>query len=84
MYQTFEEVNAHIESADLSHFEVGGKHHFASTQTIADPATTLSKVCAIYKVVAPVLKLVAGLPLIPEKWKKSLKILIDTLDTLCP
>ena len=81
---SFEEVNALIEKADLTPYQQGGVHHFNAAHTQANPGNVISKICGIYKIVAPILKLVASLPLIPAKWKAAIKTFTDLMDTLCP
>jgi len=78
---TFEEVDRHIESADLSLFQPGGKHHVASGTTAA---AAMPQLCPIYKTVRPVLVLISNLPLIPQKWKDAIKLFLQFLDVLCP
>ena len=81
---SFEEVNKHIESADLSTFKAGGKSHFAATDIAKAPGDVLQKICGIYKVVRPILVIVSNLPLIPQKWKDAIKTFINLMDGLCP
>ena len=78
---TFEEVDKHIQGADLSAFQAGGKQAAAAG---AAPAAALPNVCGIYKVVRPILVLVSNLPIIPQKWRDALKTFISVLDTVCP
>ena len=79
---TFEEVDKHIQSADLSAFQPGGKHHLSAAP--ASPAAAIPNLCAIYKVVKPILTLVANLPIIPQKWRDAIKAFMKVLDALCP
>ena len=81
---TFEEVNAHFEQADLSHFEKGGKNHFTGTEALTNPTNVLQSVCAIYRTVRPFLSLVLSLPLIPASWKNALRTFVTLMDQLCP
>ncbi|MGB8193163.1 MAG: hypothetical protein WCF67_14640 [Chitinophagaceae bacterium] len=78
---TFEEVNKHFESANLSDIEQG--EGVQSAAALA-PADVLKKVCKAYKVVQPFLKLAANLPLIPSTWKLAIKAFVKLMDTLCP
>ena len=80
---TFEEVDKHFQSADLSAFQQGGKYHI-SASTAASPAAAIPNVCAIYKVVRPFLVLASNLPLLPKKWRDAIKIFIQAMDTFCP
>jgi hypothetical protein len=78
---TFEEVDQHIQKADLGVFQAGGARHVAAG---SPPAAALPNVCAIYKIVRPILILISNLPLIPQKWRDALKIFVQILDTICP
>ncbi len=78
---SFEEVNALIEKADLKLYQTGGNYHFNAATRQAEPGNVISKICGIYKIVAPILKLVASLPLIPAKWKAAIKTFTDLMDT---
>ncbi|MDT7540978.1 MAG: hypothetical protein QOE33_882 [Acidobacteriota bacterium] len=80
---TFEEVDKHIQSADLSAFQAGGKHHLTAANLSANPAAAIPKICAAYNVVKPILQLLSNLPLIPKKWKDAIKAFMSVLDMLC-
>jgi hypothetical protein len=80
---TFEEVDKHIQSVDLSAFQPGGKHHVPASAA-ANPAAALPNVCGIYKSVRPILVIVSNIPLIPQKWRDVLKTFIQSLDVICP
>ena len=75
---TFEDVDKHIQSVDLTEFQVGGKHHPKGI------ALSPSDVCAAYKMVKPILVLVAGIPLIPKKWRDAINVFIGVVDKICP
>ena len=81
---TFEEVNKHFDSVDLSPFQQGGKQFFAADTVTKAPGEVLQKVCSIYKVVRPFLALVSNLPLLPKKWKDAIKTFMGLMDGLCP
>jgi len=68
---TFEEVNAHVEK------------HFTEHHLKAMTATTPS-LCSIYSIARPILVLVSQLFFIPQKWRDVVKVLIESLDVLCP
>jgi hypothetical protein len=80
---TFEEVDKHFQSADLSAFQPGGKHHISGS-TAVSPAAAIPNVCAIYKVVRPFLVLASNLPLLPQKWRDAIKLFIQAMDSFCP
>ncbi|MBV8556110.1 MAG: hypothetical protein JO116_11140 [Planctomycetaceae bacterium] len=79
---TFEDVDKHIQGADLSAFQPGGKHHLAAAP--AAPAAALPNVCAAYKIVRPILVLISKTSIIPQKWKDAIKALMSVLDLICP
>jgi len=80
---TFEEVDKHIQNADLSSLQPGGKFHL-SASTAANPAAAIPNICGAYQVIKPILALVANLPIIPKKWKDAIKAFMGVMDTLCP
>lgn len=81
---TFEEVNKHFESVNLSDYQSGGKSFFTADMVSKAPADVLAKVCGIYKIVRPFLALVSNLPLIPKKWRDAIKTFMGLMDSLCP
>jgi hypothetical protein len=81
---TFEEVDKHIQSADLSAFHPGGKHAMTAASASANPAAVIPNICGAYKIVRPILQLLSNLPLIPKKWKDAVKAFMGVLDMLCP
>jgi hypothetical protein len=71
---TFEEVDQHIQSADLSVFQVG-RPHMRAEATAASPAIALPNVCYAYQVVKPILALVSNFPLpVVPNWNMPLSI----------
>lgn len=80
---TFEEVDKHIQAADLSAFQAGGKHHLAAGAATA-PAAAIPSVCGAYKVIRPILNLLLNTPFIPQRWKDAIKVFMGVLDSLCP
>lgn len=80
---TFEEVDKHIQNADLTAFQHGGQHHLTAASAAANPAAAIPNVCGAYQVVKPILQLVANLPLIPKKWKDAIKAFMSVLDSIC-
>ena len=81
---TFEEVNKHFESIDLSEFQGGGRSYFTSKDVTAAPQDVIQKICGIYRVVRPFLVLVSNIPLIPRKWRDGIKTFIGLMDSICP
>jgi hypothetical protein len=73
---TFEEVDKHIQSADLSALQAPAG---AAAESLAIP-----NVCQAYGVIRPILVLVANLPIIPKKWKDAIKAFMQVLDSFCP
>lgn len=81
---TFEQINEHINEADLSRFESGGEMHFRGADVKKASGEVLQKVCGIYHVVRPVLQGILLIPFIPAQWKAAVKTFISLMDTLCP
>ena len=77
---TFEEVDKHIEAADLSPFQPGGRFHTARGAAVPQ---AVPQICPIYKIVRPIFLVVTNLP-IPKKWKDAIKTFMEVLDALCP
>lgn len=81
---TFEEVDQLVQAADLRPFQAGGRHYTTRELVAANPAAALANVCAIYKVVRPILELAANSFLLPKKWREAIRTVMSILDTLCP
>lgn len=71
---TFESVNKEIESLNLSQLE---------SDLNQKSLDVTSKICQIWSKIGSIVRLIANIPLIPKKWRDALKILINTLDSLC-
>ncbi len=71
---TFEEVDKHIQSADLSALKPSG----------TGSAAAIPNVCQAYGVIRPILALVSGVPLIPKKWRDAIKAFMQVMDSICP
>ena len=76
---TFEEVDRHIQSADLTAF----KSAAGARAGAADAAAAIPNVCGIYKIVRLILALLGNFP-IPQKWKDAIKLFMQVLDAVCP
>ena len=81
---TFEQINEHINKADLSIYKKDGAKHFKAADISADAGGVLQKVCSIYHVIQPVLQGILLIPFIPKKWKDALRTFIGLMGTLCP
>jgi len=68
---TFEDVNKHVE-----------QHFTTEKQSVLSVGAT--DICSIYTIVRPILVLVSQAFFIPQKWRDAIKILISTLDAICP
>ncbi len=82
---TFEEVNAHIEKADLKDLQAKASAaesaaKSANAEVIAIPAA----VCSAYRVVRPILRLISGAFFLPGNWKTAVRIFMTFMNTLCP
>jgi len=72
----------------------GGALHFtaaeaalakkAQTSAFVAPVDVLGKVCSAYQMVKPIIGLIQGLWLIPQRWKDAIKAFQSLMDTLCP
>lgn len=71
---TFEEINKHIEAAHLP-LKVGHGTDAAAAQV---------NLCAIYKVVKPILQLVSMFAFFPAKWQAALALYLQAMDVFCP
>lgn len=81
---TFEEVDQHLASIDLDRkLSLTGPLAIRKNEARTDPAQVVGKVCAIYQVVSPVLRLVARVPIIPLKWRDAIRKFCDMMDLLC-
>lgn len=81
---TFEQINDHIQKADLKQFQQGAAKHFTAAEAAAKPGDVLQKVCGIYHVVRPILQGVLLIPFIPGPWKEALRTFMNLMNTLCP
>jgi hypothetical protein len=79
---TFDEVDKHIQAADLAAIQPGGKH-FPAAAAGAVPAA-LPNICPAYKIVRPILVLASNTPIIPQKWRDAIKAFIAVMDVICP
>lgn len=79
---TFEEIDSHVRSQDLSQFEEAKT--FTAEAAKAQPAQVLPQICGIYRVVRPILIALSNLPFIPQAWRNALKTFIRLMDLLCP
>ncbi|MDY3561787.1 hypothetical protein R5W23_003215 [Gemmata sp. JC673] len=78
---SFEDVDKHIQAADLTAIQPGGKSHPAAGVT---GAAALPNICPAYKTVRPILVLASNTPLLPQKWRDAIKAFIGVLDVICP
>lgn len=78
---TFDDVEKHIQKADLAAIQPGGKEHPAAGVT---GAAALANICPAYKIVRPILVLLSNTPIIPQKWRAALKAFIEVIDVICP
>jgi hypothetical protein len=76
---TFEDVDKHLDAADLGSIQPGGKHGPG-----AKTAAGLPDICGAYKIVRPILILLSGTPLLPQKWRDAIKAFVGVVDVICP
>ncbi len=81
---TFDQINDHVNNADLTPFSDGGEKHLRSVDLHAAPGDALKKVCSIYHIIRPILQGVMGIPFIPKKWKDVMQTFMDIMDKVCP
>ena len=78
---TFEDVERHLQAADLSAIQPGGKSFPAAG---AVGAAALPNICPAYKIVRPILVILGKTPLIPQKWRDAIKAFVGVMDIMCP
>jgi hypothetical protein len=77
---TFEEINRIVEAADLRTFD---RPRATAAGAAAAPGDILQQLCAIWKIVGPIVHAVAKLPILPPKWRDALQKFADLLDGIC-
>lgn len=82
--ETYLQIDAEIKKLDLKDFETGGKNHFTAAAVVANPASVLQSICAIYRRIKGILYAVANFPLLPGSWRAALKTFISLMNNLCP
>lgn len=79
---TLEQVEAHLQKANLDQFNQPRAAAVASTQeNIGD---ILEKVCGVYRGIKPILDILKNFPFIPASIKKALTTFMSVLDSICP
>lgn len=81
---TLEQIEAHIESANLEQYDSLRAEGMAAAGAQQDLSGQLQKVCGIYRGIRPVLKVLLSFPLIPGSIKKALKTFVNVMDSICP
>ena len=81
--QTFEDVDKIVQRANLKQFRSGGTGHVTARAVAASPGDVLTKLCAIWKIVGPIVRLIIKTPLIPKKWREALETFANLMDTVC-
>lgn len=71
----FEQLNEHIEQADLAQFD--------NEVSAQDLSGQLTQICNIYRIVKPILNAVLAIPFIPEKGKQIVRKFMAILDQIC-
>ncbi len=75
---TFEQVDKIVQKADLAKLRRG-----APRGARVAPAEIATTICSTWAVAGPIIHLVAGMPLIPKKWRDALGAFVDILDKIC-
>ena len=78
---TFEAVDQIVQKADLTRFQPGGVSHIAAVG--AAPGEIVTKLCGIWQIVGPIIRLIMKAPLIPQKWRDALGVFANLMDTVC-
>lgn len=81
--QTFEEVDRIVQKANLKQFRSGGAGHVTARAVAVSPGDVLTKLCAIWRIVGPIVRLIIKTPLIPKKWRDALETFANLMDTVC-
>ena len=81
---TFEEVDKHVQSADLSAFGPGGKYRMAPAGARLAPAAIPGQICAAYQIIKPILALIISMPFFPKKWKEAITLFMKIMAAVCP
>jgi hypothetical protein len=74
---TFEEVDKHIQAANLSALK-------PAAAGAAGTAAAIPNVCQAFGVIRPILVLISNFPLLPKKWRDALTLFIQVMDSVCP
>lgn len=78
---SFEEIDRSIDEDALSGFE---RSLSGAEQAAFAPSDIKEKVCPIYHMVRPILEILSNFPLIPEKFRRAVKVFISAMDVFCP
>jgi hypothetical protein len=78
---TFEEIEKHLDSFNLTDFQPGGKLHAGAGGA---QGLSIPNVCPAYKMIRPILLAILAFPLIPKKFKDAIKAFMGVLDMICP
>ncbi len=81
---TFEQIDAHIKSADLTKYQASGAQHFTAEDVKTNATGVLQSFCGIYHVVRPILVVISNFPLIPAAWRAAVTTFIGLGDSICP
>lgn len=79
---TLEQIEAHIKAANLEQYDKPAAHAAAAPQQ--DLASTLKRICAVYKAIKPILQVVANFPLLPASIKNAIKSFMNVMNSICP
>lgn len=79
MSTTFRSIEQHLETVDFDQLESQYQARSAERALGAIP----EQLCKVFQAVKPILEVVKNLPLIPEKWRKGVALLITILDGIC-
>ena len=80
---SYEEVDRIVERADLRQFRIGGRGHFNARAVSINPGDVLTKLCGLWKIVGPIVKLIAKSLIFKPKWREALQAWANLMDTVC-
>lgn len=79
MTATFRSIEQHLQQVDFDQLE--SEYHARGTER--GLGVLPEQLCKVFQAVKPILEVIKNFPLIPEKWKKGVALLITILDGVC-
>lgn len=79
MNTTFRSIEKHLDTVNFDQLESEYHAHSGKKAIGGIP----EQLCKVFQAVKPILEVIKNLPLIPEKWRKGIALLITILDGMC-